>query len=909
MPLAVGTRLGSYEVSAKLGEGGMGEVYRARDTKLDRDVALKVLPPAVAGDPERLIRFEREAKSLATLNHPNIAQIYAVEQGAIVMELVPGETLHGPLPIDTALDYARQIASALEAAHDKGVIHRDLKPGNVMVTPDGVVKVLDFGLAGRTAAESSVSPDLSPTLTLRATQAGVILGTAAYMSPEQAAGKAVDKRADIWSFGVMLWELLTGVRLFDGETVSHTLADVLRAEIDFGRLPRETPAAIRQLLARCLDRDVKSRLRDIGEARVAIEKYVAGPTTAKRGDGLTRSEPQSANRRAALAWSVAALATVAAAALAFVHFGERPPVVETMRFQIQPPERAPFVNGIVLSPSGREFVFPARGPDGRLTLWVQSIGSLAARPIPGTEGISYTPFWSPDGRFVVFGENGFPGQLKKVDVGGGTVQTIAEYAGVYRGGDWSAGGDILFAAGGGVWHIAASGGTPGQVTKTDPSRTEGVHSSPVFLTGGRTFVYLKSSEIPEAQGLYTGSLESAPDSQSGTRLADADSGAVFVPPSSGSAGFLLFLRQGTLVAQALDERRQVSGEALTIAEDVGNTTGYGWFSASAAGALAYRTGRAGAGTVELVWFDRPGKRIGQLGPRMDVAASGVSLSPDGKRVAVTRLDSGRIGSSAGVGGVQARSRIWIADLARGIFSRMSQSDDVQSSPAMTPDGRVVFSTTLNAAIGDLYWMPADGTGVPVPLIAKSPTVKHPNDVSPDGRFLIYDDHTSQRQDLFVIPLESPPSGGERKPIPFLVTPADETFGQFSPDGKWIAYASNESGVPEVYVRGFAPDRVPAAAFGKWQVSTAGGDKPRWSHDGEELYYIALDRKLMAVPVKIGSRFEPGVAVPLFETNSVSFFPYDVGRDGRFLFVTPSEEPSAAQSPVTLVLNWQASIRK
>jgi serine/threonine protein kinase len=326
----------------------MGEVYRARDTKLERDVAIKVLPVAVAQDPDRLARFEREAKSLAALNHPNIAQIYAVEDNAIVMELVPGVSLHGPLPFDTALGYARQIASALEAAHERGIVHRDLKPGNVMVTPDGVVKVLDFGLAGRAASDSTLSQDLSPTLTVRATQAGVIIGTAAYMSPEQAAGKAADKRADIWSFGAILWELLVGARLFDGETISHTLADVLRAEIDFGKLPRETPAAIRQLLGRCLDRDVKNRLRDIGEARVAIEKYLAGPKTV--GKELAGSAPHVAVRRSVLAWSVAALATAAAATLAFIHFQEQPSIVPSVRFQVVPPAGSPFLNSIVLSP-------------------------------------------------------------------------------------------------------------------------------------------------------------------------------------------------------------------------------------------------------------------------------------------------------------------------------------------------------------------------------------------------------------------------------------------------------------------------------------------------------------------------------------------------------------------------------
>jgi Tol biopolymer transport system component len=878
----------------------MGEVYRARDTKLDRDVALKVLPPTVAQDPERLTRFEREAKSLATLNHPHIAQIYAVEQGAIVMELVPGETLRGPLPIDTALDYARQIASALEAAHEKGIIHRDLKPGNVMVTPDGVVKVLDFGLAGRAAADSSVSQDLSPTLTVQATQAGVIIGTAAYMSPEQAAGKAVDKRADIWSFGVMLWELLVSARLFDGETVSHTLADVLRAPIDFEKLPPATPASIRQLLERCLDRDVKSRLRDIGEARVAIEKYLTGPKTSNVE--LTGSEPRVAKRRVALAWGVAALATVAAAVLAVVHFREQPPVASPVRFRILPPDNAPFLSSIVLSPNGERFAFIAPGPDGRAFLWLQSLDSLDARMVPSTEGASASSFWSPDSRFIAFGVNGFPGRLKRVDVTGGPPQTLTEYNGTFRGGDWSAAGDIVFSAADGIWHLHSDGGTPRRLTTIDPARREGQHTGPKFLPGGRTFLYLRVSQIAEVLGLYIGSLDVAPEAQSQARLAVANSNPVFVP-RTGQGGFLLFLRQSTLVAQVIDERSQLTGNVIAIAEDVGNTASFGWFSASATGALAYRTGREASATSELLWVDRRGTRLGQLGPRMEIGGGGVALTPDGKRVAVTRNDPSALVSG---GGGLPGTHVWVADLSRGIFSRLSAGQASETSHVMTPDGRVVFSTTLNAGIGDLYWMPANGVGTPEPLITKSPTVKHPNDVSPDGRFLIYDDHTSQRQDLWILPL-APPAGVERKPFPFLATAADETFGQFSPDGKWIAYDSDESGVREVYVQGFAPDRSPAAAVGKWQISTAGGDKPRWSHDGRELYYLAPDRKLMAVPVKIGSTFEPGVAVPLFETNTAAFFSYDVSADGRFLINTPSAAQAPTASPVTIVLNWQSSI--
>ena len=365
----------------------------------------------------------------------------------------------------------------------------------------------------------------------------------------------------------------------------------------------------------------------------------------------------------------------------------------------------------------------------------------------------------------------------------------------------------------------------------------------------------------------------------------------------------MFLREGSLLAQGFDGRSQLKGDAIPIAEDVGNLGSYGWFSASSTGALAFRTGRASAATIELLWFDRQGKRLGQLGPRLE-RGTGVQLSPDGRRVVVTKGESTTL--SGALGNIQG-TRTWTAELSRGIFSRLNQGEGTEAGPAISPDGHVAFTSTLTS-VGDLYWMPAGGVAAPEPLLVKSPTVKHSNGFSPDGRFLIYDDHTAQRQDLWILPIEASP-GGERKPIPFLVTQADETFGQFSPDGKWIAYTSDESGRPEVYVQGFAPDKVPAAAVGKWQISTAGGDKPRWRRDGTELYYIAPDRKMMAVPVKLGPPFEPGVAVPLFDTRVTGFFPYDVSPDGRFLLYTPTEAEAPASSPVTIVLNWQAELKR
>jgi serine/threonine protein kinase/Tol biopolymer transport system component len=911
--LLTGRRIGVYEIQARLGAGGMGEVYRARDTKLGREVAIKILSRVFTSDPERIARFEREARVLASVNHPNIGGIYGLEEAdgvkALVLELVEGEDLsqriaRGPLSVEEALPMAKQIADALEAAHDKGVIHRDLKPANVMVTHSGVVKVLDFGLAA--VAQEPGSPEIdatqSPTVTMAGTRAGVILGTAAYMSPEQAAGKATDKRSDVWSFGVMLWEMLTGQRLFDGETISHTLADVLRAEIDFGKLPRETPPVIGEMLRRCLDRDTRSRLRDIGEARVTIQRHLANPASA----GATRADPSRAARQAswltAAACGVAAVAVASAAAMAFVHFREQPPVAVPARFQIPPPDETTFGTTGVLSPDGRRIAFEAPGPDGRTLLWVRSLNALDARPLPGSEGASPGPFWSPDSRFLAFGVNGSPGRLRKVDASGGPPQTLCEYNGGFREGAWSAEGVILFgAAGTGVLRVSGAGGPTSPVTRIDASRQEIQHAGPAFLPDGRRFLYHRASRAPEHRGIYIGSLDATPENQSTTRLLVADSDPAYVPASNSSHGHLLFLREGLLMAQGFDGGSKLTGDAIPLAEDVGNTGSYGWFSASATGGLAFRTGRSV--TTELVWFDRQGKRIGQLGPRAEYGVHGIQLSPDGKRVVVTR------GGGTGGTGFMAlqNARAWTADLSRAIFSRVNPGEGNENGTAVSPDGHVAFTSFLEGGIGGLYWMPVGGVGAPEPLLVKSTTVKHPNGFSPDGRFLIYDDHTDQRQDLWVLPIETS-SGSARQPIPFLVTSADETFGQFSPDGKWIAYSSDESGRREVYVQGFAPDRVPAAAVGKWPISTAGGDKPRWRRDGKELFYIAPDRKLMAVPVKLGPPFEPGVAVPLFETRVVGYFPYDVSPDGRFLLYTPSEVDTPAPAPLTILLNWQSELK-
>ena len=701
----------------------------ARDARLGRSVALKVLP-AFARDAERLARFRREAQVVASLNHPHIAAIHGFEESegvqALVLELVEVPTLAdrisaAPIALDEALSIARQIAEALEAAHEQGIVHRDLKPANIKLRPDGTVKVLDFGLAkALDPAITAIDVTQSPTITSPAmvSAAGLILGTAAYMSPERAAGKPVDKRADIWAFGVILWEMLTGKRLFDGETVPHTLADVLRAEIDFSKLPSGTPLSIRELLRRCVDRNLKNRLRDIGEARVAIDKYLADPATPR--DASITTAPSSGARSPMLvaAIAVAAIAIVAAAVLSFVHFREQPRAVESVRFQILPPDETTFATGAVLSPDGRRLAFAALGPDGRTVLWVRSLDSLDARPLPGTENAAPGPFWSPDSRFLAFGVNGTPGRLRRVDVSAGPAQTVSEYIGGFREGAWSAEGIILFGvydgAGSrrsGLWQVPAVGSTASPVTEVDLSRGEVQHAGPTFLRDGRRFLYHRASRAAESNGIYVGSLDVAPDAQSTSRLLPSDSDPQCVPSSDSSGDLVLFLREGTLFAQSLSDQLTLIGNAIPVAEDVANLGTHGWFSASATGNLAFRNGRAAASTTELLWVDRQGNRIGQVGPRANrLASGGVQISPDGKRVVLTRTEAGAL--------TAAEQRAWTAEIERGIFSRPNPGDGTESTPVISPDGRVAFSSTTNGAVGDLYWMSASGVGSPEPLLLR-----------------------------------------------------------------------------------------------------------------------------------------------------------------------------------------------
>ncbi len=890
MPLPSGTKLGVYEILTPLGAGGMGEVYRARDSKLDRDVAIKVLPAALAQDPERLARFEREAKVLASLNHPNIAQIYGVEEStnvrSLVMELVPGQTLKVPLPLETALQYAKQIAEALEAAHEKGIIHRDLKPPNIMVTPEGVVKVLDFGLAAMAQPSDGPASDAnnSPTLTVRATQAGMIMGTAAYMSPEQAAGKAVDKRTDIWSFGVVLWEMLAGGRLFDGETISHTMADVLRAPIDFDKLPKETPRAIRELLQRCLNRDARKRLRDIGEARIAIEEAL------NRAD----REPETApvfvpQKRAILPWTIAAILTAALAGLAFVHLRQAPPETQVMSTTLLPPDGAEFDFGTsfalpALSPDGKYIVFGAKPKNGETDLWLRRLDSPASQPLRGTAGAVF-PFWSPDSRWIAFGQGN---KLKKMDILGGPAVTVTDFLGDFRGGSWSPAGFIVFGKNGGSDHsllrVAVAGGTTTPVATS--AAQNGAAPNPVypwFLPDGRHFLYTTQQlgDIP----VRVGSLDEP--GKPGKVVAQANSNAVY------SQGHLLYLRDRTLMAQPFDPGRvETKGEAVPVAEGVPTfpqPSRAAAFTVSAGGLLLYQSVEAAATQSRVLWKDRQGKTLGSLGESTGQIVS-IALSPDGKHLAAEIIDHNT-----------ARG-IWIYDTARGIPTRFTFDPANDVYPLWSPDGSTIYFASTRLGQSDLFSKPSNGDSAETLLFRDSVT-KFPDGVSPDGKLLLFQrrDETT-RYDMWLLPLEQAQSVGKPQPRVFLQTPFNEGVGKFSPDGHWVAYESDESGQDEVYA---APFPGPG---GKHQISSGGGRQARWSRDGKELFFVSRDQQLMAAEVKMGDgTLEVEKAQMLFGGVVNRANTFDISTDGQKFLVV--DETVASSRPLTLIQNWQASLRK
>jgi eukaryotic-like serine/threonine-protein kinase len=919
MALATGTRLGPYEILAGIGAGGMGEVYRARDSKLGRDVALKVLPEAFARDAERMARFQREAKVLASLNHPNIASIYGLEDSgathALVMELVEGPTLadrirSGPIPLDEALRIAKQITEALEYAHERGIVHRDLKPANVKVTSDDAVKVLDFGLAKaiepratspesiqvgnllhrmeKLLGEGSSIADIedSPTLSDMATRAGVLLGTAAYMSPEQAKGKAADRRADIWAFGCVLYEMLSGKMTFRGETMTETLAAVLKSEPDWSQLPEATPIRVRLLLNRCLRKDPKQRLQAIGDARISIEEVLDGAPEPSLAGGLGIPTPPW--HRAA-PWGVAALLFLALAPIAFIHFREKLPApAEPMRFEVPLPEKTTYTSdSVVVSPDGHKFAFVATGSDGIDRLWVRSLDALETRVLEGTEGANGYPIWSPDSRQMAFSAHG---ELRKIEASGGPTATVCDTQ-VAWGGTWLSDDTIVFGAVPGTLRVPASGGSPVSIT------TGGNAITPSFLPDGKHFVYWagKGENGQENDGIYLGSLDAKPDAQRLKKLLPDYSGVVYVPSSDPAVGYLVFERGtpfGTLMAQAFDNRRlELTGEAIPIAERVAVTS----FSASAGNVLVYASGEQTApGTQgQLTWFDREGKVLGTVGDPGEYPGT-LALSPDGKRVAFDRLDLLN----------NPNRDLWLYDFARGVTTRITFDPSWNSRPVWSPDGSHIAFASNRGGQFDLYQKASNLAGEDE-LMFKSNTNKVPSGWSPDGRFLLYDvfDRPSQ---LWLLPLGV--QEVDRKPFAIEHSEFDESWGQFSPDGRWISYVSNESGRNEIYVRPFnLPSAGSAATTGKWMVSKDGGKAPRWRRDGKELFFLSLDGSAMGVDVNTSGEFHAGIPKVLFKVPPGVTF-WDVTADGkRFLMAAPSA--AGAPPKFVVVLNWQAGLKK
>ncbi|MEO8096639.1 MAG: protein kinase [Acidobacteriota bacterium] len=890
MPLSIGDKLGHYEIVAPIGAGGMGEVYRALDTKLNREVALKVLPAVFANNSERMARFHREAQLLASLNHPNIAPIYGLEDTAqhraIVMELVEGATLKGPLPVAEALRVAKQIAEAIEYAHDKGVIHRDLKPANVMITSDGSVKVLDFGLAkalddSGTSSTMGLPGDLhgsmSPTLTLGATNIGVILGTAAYMAPEQAKGKKADRRADVWAFGIVLHEILTGERMFSGDSVAEILASVMKEQVTLRNLPSDTPPAVRKLIARCLDRDLRRRVQSIGEARIILEDAIAGVNSEESAPAPVIVKPASK-----LPWAMAATFFVALLALAAwtVYPRSSTPGPGAIRFTIAPPDGTPltpFATGgpqVSVSPDGRYLAFVI-GTDR--VIWVRALGSLSAQKLDKTDGATF-PFWSPDSQHIAFFADN---QVKRIPVSGGSPVKVAD-AGAGDGGTWyqepNGEGVIVFAATptSALQRVPASGGKPTPFSKLADGETG--HIFPQFLPDGKRVLYWARGGTKP--GIYVQALGSGER----TFVAPTPGRAAFSPPN-----FLLFLSGNTLMAQRLDlNSLKLEGEPVSIADEVRSAAnGRNAFSISSNGVLAYRLG-AGGVQFQLTWFTRDGKPT--TGPALPTGPNReITLSPDDKFVAVRRGDS--------------EQDLWLLEVATGVFSRLTSSKGDEGEAVWAPDShRIAF---MGAA--------SQGAEVRETVIGSGKETK----IFADDKHTRLEYWTRGKQLLIrgngitsVIP--APEEGAadakatERKPETVFTSGYGVDLFSVSPDGKWVAYMSQESGDPQIMVAAF-----PSFA-NRRQITTGGGTQPLWRADGKELFFLSGDLKLMSVEVKGGPNFETGPARELFQSpgfRGLTVRTYAVTHDGqRFLVLEPPGVGTNTVEPINVIANWPALVK-
>jgi Tol biopolymer transport system component len=895
MTLAAGTRLGPYEILAPLGAGGMGEVYKARDSRLERTVAVKVLPSHLSSSPEVRQRFEREAKTISQLSHPHICALYDVgsHEGTeyLVMEYLEGETLSerlakGPLPLEQTIRCGIEIADALGKAHRQGIVHRDLKPGNVMLTKSGV-KLLDFGLAKATAPPDRQAGYTSlPTMAggQNLTEKGTILGTFQYMAPEQLEGKEADARTDIFAFGCVLYEMATGKKAFSGASQASLISAIMSAEPSpISSLQPASPQALDRVVRICVAKDPDARWQSAQDIGAELRWIAEGSAAGVAAPAVIATRRKSRER---IAWSAFALAAVAAAGFA-VAFLRRPPApVRALRFEIAPTEIAPYQAPgpdadmtPSLSPDGRVLVFSARDSQNHTSLWSRPLDSLAARTIPGTEGAQY-PFWSPDGASIGFFAGG---KLKRVEASGGAVQILCE-AQDGRGGTWNRDGVIVFAAApfGPLARVAAGGGAPSPVLPLDSAHGEDSQRWPSFLPDGKHFLYFSYlGADPESRdqngGVRVGSL----DSKETRPLVPRASNAVFAPP-----GHILFYRDGNLLAQPLDPKSLATrGDPIPIADKVAFLDGrkLALFSASASGVLAYV--KATVFPSRLLWFDRQGRQLGSVGEQGGYVTP--RLSPDGRRLAVAVQDA-------------QTEVLWICDLARGSRTRFSSEGNTEDSNAVwSPDGaRLAFSSGRGGP-SRLFVRSAGGEGSERSLL-KTANAEVPFDWSRDGRLIAYmAPGTGTGWDIWTVSAE-----GEGKAVLFAGTKADETEPAFSPDGKWIAFTSSDSGKSDVCV---APFPGPGSRI---VVSTSGGRDPRWRADGKELFYIAEDGKLMSVPIKGGATFEAGLPAPLFETRTRAQggLRYDASSDGqRFLVVTRVQEREVP--PIAIHVNWALGLKK
>ena len=883
MELAPGQQLGPYEIIGPLGSGGMGTVYRARDTRLGRDVAIKVSSGRFSE------RFEREARVIAQLNHPSICTLHDIGPDYLVMELVEGETLAervsaGPMPAHEVVHIAEQIAEALDVAHDRGVVHRDLKPGNVMIRPDGRVKVLDFGLA-KMGGTPSVSSDESPTVMLDDTRAGVILGTASYMSPEQAMGKSVDKRADVYAFGAVVYEMATGERLHRGGTTTEVLASVLKEEPRWDRVPPQ----FRKLLRRCLAKDPQQRLKHVGDVMALAEEGTvdSGPMPAVS---------TAASRRGWL-WPAAAVLLLAAAGAAWWAVGRGPQKVEVLRFQILEDGKYKLQNASpAVSPDGKWVAFQAPGTDGLSHIWLRALDSLESRPIPGTESpnlLQSPPFWSHDSKAIVFAINPAPfaaGHLKRVDISGGTPQVICEVRAGVSGVAWSPEGVIVFvdSARGFLQQVPATGGAPEPVTSLRGD--DRFHMMPQFLPDGRTFLYQRATRSTQVDGIYVGSLDKTPAEQSTSPILLTNRQAFYSPAGE---DHLVFLREQTLFAQPFDvSTHTLTGQPVAVVDGVSSFAPAlsGRFSVSTNGVLAYNAGPVTIG--QLAVTERGSGQMLQFLTEQS-SLNQAEVSPDAKRVATVRVDP-----------ASGTTNIWVTDLATKNSTKVTYGSGRNSNPVWSPDSQSIVFASNRQGVLDLYLKKADGSGEER-LILKTEQDKLPTSWSPNG-FLMYHGVNAGAPDLDLGVLPHP-EGGITQPVPYLRTQAAEFEGRFSPDGKWVAYTSTESGKREVYIRPFDPQHPEASATGgRWLLSRGDGFAGRWTKDGRELLYVSGAGRIVAQAVDPAKPYE--VKGPVEDVAEATLGGYSVSPDGSKIIrvVVPTGE---VPGQLVVVKNWHAALRK